>query len=60
MGQEPEWLKLACLFREVSQRVDTLAHKMKPIRISLAVEKFEVDNPLEKKFMSGSQLILRD
>ena len=40
-----------CLRCEMCQSLDTLTYEVKSIRVPLAVEKLEVDDPLEEKFV---------
>ena len=41
-------------------RVDTLTYEVQPILVSVAVEDFEFEGPLEKKSVRDDQLFLRD
>ena len=50
-------MRLSC---KMSERMDTLTDKMKAVRVSVTIENFEVEDPLEEKFVRGVQLFSRD
>ena len=45
---------------KMSERVNALMNKMKAVRVSITIKKFEVEDPLEEKTVRSVQLFPRD